>query len=259
VAPAAHQSGPIKRPLEWVPPRSGSSAPSSGFRLARGLTPPSSAPAPTRGYEHLCSDTAGPRHHAPGNHAPALFRQLPGGSPSPTLWGTVRRGRCQLRYTVPPTLVRLTRRALVGGPAAPSSLLFIALQGQTVTSGRRSAIPVAVSPVLPSLPLHHHAMHCCNLSNAVGHAGMGRRHAYHCTPYGPLSTAPPGPPRDASVNRYAFTLEAPLFKYRAWRRDRSRTRQDGHHLHRTVCHTSARSQIERRACTSPSPWSIKGR
>jgi hypothetical protein len=37
VAPAAHQSGPIKRPLERVPPRSRAHAPSSGFRLARGL------------------------------------------------------------------------------------------------------------------------------------------------------------------------------------------------------------------------------
>jgi hypothetical protein len=44
-----------------------------------------------------------------------LFRQLPRGSPSPPLWGTVRRGRCQLRDTVSPTLVRLTRRALEGG------------------------------------------------------------------------------------------------------------------------------------------------
>jgi hypothetical protein len=55
------------------------------------------------------------RHYAPGNHAPAMFRQLPRGSPSPPLWGTVRRGWCQLRDTVPPTLVRLTHRTLEGG------------------------------------------------------------------------------------------------------------------------------------------------
>jgi hypothetical protein len=58
-------------------------------------------------------------------------------------------------------------------------------------------------------------MHCCNHSNAVGHAGTGRGHACHCTPYGPPSTASSGPPGDAPVNHYAFTLEAPLFKYRA--------------------------------------------
>jgi hypothetical protein len=58
-------------------------------------------------------------------------------------------------------------------------------------------------------------MNCGNHSNAVGHAGTGRRHACHCTPYGPPSTAPSGPPGDAPVNHYAFTLEAPLFMYRA--------------------------------------------
>jgi hypothetical protein len=70
-----------------------------------------------------------------------LFRQLPRGSPSPPLWGTVRRGRCQLRDTVPPTLVRLTRRALEGGAVAPSNPLLVTPQGQTVTSGRRERRP----------------------------------------------------------------------------------------------------------------------
>jgi hypothetical protein len=84
---------------------------------------------------------AEPRHHAPGNHAPALFRQLPRGNPSPLLWGTVRRGQCQLRDTVLPTPVRLTRRALKGGPAAPSNPSLVNLQGQTMTSGRRERHP----------------------------------------------------------------------------------------------------------------------
>jgi hypothetical protein len=53
----------------------------------------------------------------------------------------VRRGRCQLRAIVPPTLVRLTCRALEGGPAAPSSPPLATLQGQTVTSGRRERCP----------------------------------------------------------------------------------------------------------------------
>jgi hypothetical protein len=77
----------------------------------------------------------------PGNHAPALFRQLPRGSPSPPLWGTVRRGRCQLRDTMPPTLVRLTRRDLEGGPAAPSNPLLVTPQGQTLMSGQRERHP----------------------------------------------------------------------------------------------------------------------
>jgi hypothetical protein len=78
----------------------------------------------------------------------------------------VRRGRCQLRDTMPPTLVWLTRRALEGGPAAPSSPLFVALQGLTVTSGRRerhprhcqscAAIPAPAAPCRTMLqPLWH--------------------------------------------------------------------------------------------------------
>jgi hypothetical protein len=52
-----------------------------------------------------------------------------GGNPSPPLWGTVRRGRCQSRDAAPPTPVRLTRRALEGGPAAPSIRFPVTLQG----------------------------------------------------------------------------------------------------------------------------------
>jgi hypothetical protein len=215
VAPAAHPSGPTRRPLEQGPPRSRAHAPSRGFRLARGLTPPrarsaslegsrplervpprSKAHTPSSGLRlargppppragsaslggpsraHLlrhmgmnikCSDTAELRHYAPGNHASALFRQLPRGSPPPPLWGTVRRGRYQLRDTVPPTLVRLTLRALEGGPVAPSNPLLVAPQGQTVTSGRRerhprccqscAAIPAPAAPRRALLQLLRH-------------------------------------------------------------------------------------------------------
>jgi hypothetical protein len=149
-----------------------------------------------------------PRHHAPGNHAPALFRQLPRGNPSPPLWGTVRHGPCQLRGTVPPTPVRLTCRALEGGPATPSNLSLMNLQGQTMTSGRRDAIPATVGPVQPPSCLQHHAGHCYNNSSAVGHAGTGRRHACHCTPYRSPSTASSSPSKDDTANHYAFTLEA---------------------------------------------------
>jgi hypothetical protein len=48
----------------------------------------------------------------------------------------VRHGQCQLCDTMPPTPVRLTRRALEGGPAAPSNPSLVTLQGQTMTSGR---------------------------------------------------------------------------------------------------------------------------
>jgi hypothetical protein len=179
-----------------------------------------------------------------------LFRQLSRGSPSLPLWGTVRRGRCQLRDTVPPTLVKLTRRALEGGSAAPSSPLLVTLQGQTVTSGRRSAIPVAINPVQPSPPLLHHAAHCYNCSDAIEHAGTGRRHACYCTSYGSLSIAPSSPPEDAPVNHHASTLEvAPVRAHDTpRRRDWSKIRQDGRQLYDTVRHTATRIETVRHAC-----------
>jgi hypothetical protein len=136
------------------------------------------------------------------------FANSLGGNPSPPLWGTVRHGQCQLRGTAPPTPVRLTRRALEGGPATPSNHFLVNLQGQTMTLGRRNAIPATVGPVRPPPCLQHHARHCYNHSDAVGHAGTGRRHACHCIPYGSPSTASSIPFEDATANRYAPTLEA---------------------------------------------------
>jgi hypothetical protein len=78
-----------------------------------------------------------------------LFRQVPGGNPSPPLWGTVRHDQWQLRGTMPPTPVRLKHRALEGGPATPSSPSLMNLQDQTMTSGRRDAIPATVGPAQP--------------------------------------------------------------------------------------------------------------
>jgi hypothetical protein len=53
----------------------------------------------------------------------------------------VRYGQCQPRGTVLPTPIRLTRRALEGGLAAPSNPSLVNLQGQTMTSGRRERHP----------------------------------------------------------------------------------------------------------------------
>jgi hypothetical protein len=44
------------------------------------------------------------------------------------LFSTVRRGQCQLRDTMPPAPVRLTRRALEGGPARPSNIFYVLMQ-----------------------------------------------------------------------------------------------------------------------------------
>jgi hypothetical protein len=76
------------------------------------------------------------------------------GNPSPPLFSTVRQGRCQLRDTVPPTPIQLTRRALEGGPAAPSNIFYVLIQGHVVTSGRRDRS----SPSLSTLC--GHPRHC---------------------------------------------------------------------------------------------------
>jgi hypothetical protein len=91
-----------------------------------------------------------------------------------------------LRNTVPPTPVRLTRRALEGGPAEPSNAFPVTTQGYAVTSGRRertfpslSALcghprPYSATPstVTTSLTL----LEC---------TGTGCRHDRHCAAYGP--------------------------------------------------------------------------
>jgi hypothetical protein len=125
---------------------------SSRLRLARGPVPPRASSAslegPLRprtgsasleGAPHACArararafnalTTAGQRHHAPGARTPVPPHQLPRRDPIPvTVGGTVRRGRCQSRDAAPPTPVRLTRRALEGGPAAPSICFLVTLQ-----------------------------------------------------------------------------------------------------------------------------------
>jgi hypothetical protein len=44
------------------------------------------------------------------------------------MFGTVRQGQCQLRDTVLPAPVRLTRRALEGGPVRPSNIFYVLMQ-----------------------------------------------------------------------------------------------------------------------------------
>jgi hypothetical protein len=152
--------------------------------------------------------TAGRRHHAPGTHPPALLHQLSRGNPSPPLWGTMRHGRCQPRDAAPPTLVRLTCRALEGGPATPSNCFLVTLQGQVVTLGRRGTIPATVSCRRLPPCVRHHAGHCGNSSGTVRHAGTGRRHACHCISYGSSSATSSSPPGDITANHCAPTLEA---------------------------------------------------
>jgi hypothetical protein len=152
--------GPPRRPTQRSPragsaslegthlPRAGS-APLKGVRLPRtgsasleGSRRPraGSASLEDASHAHACSHTrvrafnalttTGRCHHASGTLAPVLLHTNSlGGNPSPPLWGTVRRGRCLPRDAAPPTPVRLTRRALEGGPAAASICFPVTLQG----------------------------------------------------------------------------------------------------------------------------------
>jgi hypothetical protein len=95
--------------------------------------------------------------------------------PSPPLYNAVRRGQCQLRDTVPPTFVRLTRRALEEGTAEPSKRNKYVFYGYT---GLRrdvrlagTVLSVTIRPVRPSPPLQHHARHCDNIPDVVGAHG----------------------------------------------------------------------------------------
>jgi hypothetical protein len=73
----------------------------------------------------------------------------------------VRQGQCQLRDTVPPAPVRLTRRTLEGGPVRPSNIFYVLLQDHAVTSGRQGR----ASPSLSALCCH--PSHYCTTPGAV--------------------------------------------------------------------------------------------
>jgi hypothetical protein len=116
---------------------------------------------------------------------------------------------------MPPTSVRLKRRALEGGPAAPSSPLFVALQGQTVTSGRRERHPrrcQSCAPIpTPAAPRHALLQ---PLQRRWARGGGTPPRLPLCLvrttvngSHGPAWRRPGQPLR--------LHLEAPLFKYRA--------------------------------------------
>jgi hypothetical protein len=147
VASVAHRGGPLKEPLEQAPPRS-----RAHTSLKR--APPRSRAhaylerAPPRSRVHAALEQALPRSRALRTRTPVPIRVYGhlmlrrrrggaimrlgltprsyctnslGGNPSPPLWGTVRRGRCQPRDAAPPTPVWLTRQALEGGRPHPRS------------------------------------------------------------------------------------------------------------------------------------------
>jgi hypothetical protein len=91
------------------------------------------------------------------------------------MYGTVRQGRCQLRDTVSPTLVRLTRRALERGrrnPRRGDGRLLRARPGRRRDVGPiRRVSSVTISPVRSSPPPQHHPGHCSAIPDVVGLRG----------------------------------------------------------------------------------------
>jgi hypothetical protein len=134
---------------------------------------------------------------------------------------------------------------------APASGTLEPLSRDYAGSNHDARPATAPSPSL-SAPYGHpwHAAHCYNYSNTIEHAGTGRRHACHCTSYGPPSTAPSSPLGASPVNHYASTLEAaPVQALDTPRRcDWSKIRQDDHQLYGVVRHTATRVEIVRHAC-----------
>jgi hypothetical protein len=133
-----------------------------------------------------------------------------------------------------------------------------------VTSGQRERS----SPSLSALC--GHPRHCSSTPGTattsptlLKRTGTGRRHACHCTSYGPPLKAPSSRPTGGgrTANLYATTLEvAPVRAQDTPRRpNRSKICQDGRQLRDTARHASTRRKIVRHTCKLLSPWPIKGR
>jgi hypothetical protein len=100
---------------------------------------------------------------------------------------------------VPPTPVRLTRRALEGGAGGTLEYLPRAYAGpRRDVRPVESVIPVAVNPVRPSPLMLLHAGHCGDIPTLLRHAGTRYRHNGHSATYGPPSTAPSNWPTTAA-------------------------------------------------------------
>jgi hypothetical protein len=168
----------------------------------------------------------------------------------------MRRGQCQLRDTVPPTLVRLTRRALEGGRRSPRTgacAFFMTTQDYTVTSGRRERSSLSLSA------LCGHPCYCSTTLDTVTtsptllkRTRTEHRHDRHCTSHGLPLTPPSSQPADdgRTTNLYATTLEvAPVRAQDSPRRpDRSGIRQDNRQLRDTARHAFTRRRMVQHAC-----------
>jgi hypothetical protein len=116
-------------------------------------------------------------------------------------------------------------------------------QDYVVTSGQRERSSTSLSA------LCGHPCHCSATPGTattsptlLERTGTGRRHACHCTSYGPPLTAPSSRPTGGgrTANLYATTLEvAPVWAQDApLRPNKSKIRQDGRQLYGTAHHAS---------------------
>jgi hypothetical protein len=139
----------------------------------------------------------------------------------------------------------------------------ITTQDYAVTSGRREQS----SPSLSALC--DHPRHCSATLGTVTtsptlleRTGIGRRHARHCTSYGPPSMAPSSQPTEAgrTANIYTTTLEAaPVLAQDLPRRpNRSKIHRDGRQLYGTERHAFTRRKTVRHTYKLLPPWPIKG-
>jgi hypothetical protein len=174
----------------------------------------------------------------------------------------VRRGRCQLRDTVPPTPVRLTRRALEGG----AGCTLESFSRDSAGSNHDVRPAGAPSPSLSVLCGHPHpcsatpgtatttpALLGTRGRDAAMPATISRTDHRQRLPRARLKT--PRPTTTPSPSKL------PLFKYKAshdaiTRTGFARTTANSPALYAIPPHVA---KTVRHACKSPSPWSIKGR
>jgi hypothetical protein len=183
-------SGRPRHPLGKSPPRSrvgrplgrnfasleGSTPPRANLRLARGRPKlADSAPTPpTRALNALT------RRERPGQRwipaTPAPWHRLgivsQRCSTNPPCAGAVRQGWCQIRDTVPTTLVRPPRRTPRGRTAEPSKEVRMPTPRSGRTMSWRQASGACLlrhlRPVRPSPPLCRHPGHCSAIPGTVG-------------------------------------------------------------------------------------------
>jgi hypothetical protein len=168
----------------WTPPRArsrlarGPDAPQARFRLARGPHGPAASilAPPTGAFNALTFAGAQVKDKSTPQRAwesrPGAVPPTPPVRPSPPLCDAVRHGRCQSRDTVPPTLVRLKRRALERGRWSPrrgdGRLLHTCPELRRDVRPAGPVTSIAVDPVRPSPPSQHHPGHCIAIPYAVG-------------------------------------------------------------------------------------------